>query len=230
MGAGPGNPPLLVDAAGSAPGPEPSAAHASDPNSEDSGTLSMFFKGNDVENEETLASDRDKAVNGLAGSFQHQRIPQTLGGHADVPLTHQGVPAQDNSHLPYLSEGSHSVPGNTQKPPDTQFDHVENLECVPNQEVLPSESHSSAVAPHGIDQFETGPNLETPDSVPRPMRSASVSSNYSNMSHGSGTGGTSAPGGQRHLSFSRRARISLKMLTLPVLLEATLNKSILLQP
>uniref|UniRef100_A0A3B3BTP9 Protein transport protein sec16 n=1 Tax=Oryzias melastigma TaxID=30732 RepID=A0A3B3BTP9_ORYME len=189
MGAGPGNPPLLVDAAGSAPGPEPSAAHASDPNSEDSGTLSMFFKGNDVENEETLASDRDKAVNGLAGSFQHQRIPQTLGGHADVPLTHQGVPAQDNSHLPYLSEGSHSVPGNTQKPPDTQFDHVENLECVPNQEVLPSESHSSAVAPHGIDQFETGPNLETPDSVPRPMRSASVSSNYSNMSHGSGTGG-----------------------------------------
>uniref|UniRef100_A0A8C7XY04 Protein transport protein sec16 n=1 Tax=Oryzias sinensis TaxID=183150 RepID=A0A8C7XY04_9TELE len=186
MGTGPYNPPLLVDAAGSAPGPasgpEPSAASASDPNSEDSGALSMFFKGNDVENEETLAGDRDKTVNGVAGSFQHQRIPQSLGGHADVP-------AQENSHLPYLSEGSHIVPGNTQKPPDTQFDHVENLECVPNQEVLPSESHSSAVAPHEIDQFETGPNLETPDSVPRPMRSASVSSNYSNMSHGSGTGG-----------------------------------------
>ncbi|XP_078811627.1 protein transport protein Sec16A isoform X8 [Oryzias latipes] len=186
MGTGPYNPPLLVDTAGSAPGPasgpEPRAASASDPNSEDSGALSMFFKGNDVENEETLAGDRDKTVNGVVGSFQHQRIPQSLGGHADVP-------AQENSHLPYLSEGSHIVPGNTQKPPDTQFDHVENLECVPNQEVLPSESHSSAVAPHEIDQFETGPNLETPDSVPRPMRSASVSSNYSNMSHGSGTGG-----------------------------------------
>uniref|UniRef100_A0AAY4A4N3 Protein transport protein sec16 n=1 Tax=Denticeps clupeoides TaxID=299321 RepID=A0AAY4A4N3_9TELE len=59
-----------------------------------------------------------------------------------------------------------------------QFDSVENQECVPNQEVLPSEPQGPA--------YEAGPNLETPDPAPRPARSASVSSSYSNISHGSG--------------------------------------------
>uniref|UniRef100_A0AAQ5X188 Protein transport protein sec16 n=1 Tax=Amphiprion ocellaris TaxID=80972 RepID=A0AAQ5X188_AMPOC len=193
MGTGLGHPQLLPDSAGSQPvsntGPGPSSAPAPVPYSQESGTLSMFFKDNDVENEETLAGERNKAVNGIAGSFQHHSSPQAHSGHADVSLDYQGASVQDHAHLPYMSDGNHPPQGNTQKPPDSQFDHVENLECVPNQEVLPSETHGSpaAAAPHGVDQFETGPNLETPDSIPRPIRSASVSSNYSNMSHGSGT-------------------------------------------
>ncbi|GAA6219347.1 protein transport protein Sec16A [Lates japonicus] len=196
MGTGPGHPQPQPDSGGSqnasssGPGPSSAAAPAPVPYSQESGTLSMFFKDNDVENEETLAGDRNKAVNGIPGSFQHHNNPQTHSGHADAPLDYQGAPLQDHSHVPYMNDGSHASQGNTQKAPDSQYDHVENLECIPNQEVLPSETHGSPAAPatHEVDQFETGPNLETPDSVPRPMRSASVSSNYSNMSHGSGTG------------------------------------------
>lgn len=151
------------------------------PFSEESGSLSMFFKDNDVENEETLAGERNKAVNGIPGSSQHHSNPQAHSSHVDVPLEYQGASLPDSNHV---SQGS------TLGPLDSHYDLVENLECVPNQEVLPSESHGSpaATAAHGVNQFETGPNLETPDSIPRPMRSASVSSNYSNMSHGSGTG------------------------------------------
>ncbi|XP_070780798.1 protein transport protein Sec16A [Enoplosus armatus] len=190
MGTGLGHPQPRPDSAGSHhvsnTGPGPSSAPAPVSYSQESGTLSMFFKDNDVENEETLAGERNKAVNGIPGSFQHHSNPQAHSGHAEVPLDYQGPSLQDHSHLPYMNDGNHA----SQKPPDSQYDHVENLECVPNQEVLPSETHGSpaATAAHGVDQFETGPNLETPDSIPRPMRSASVSSNYSNMSHGSGTG------------------------------------------
>uniref|UniRef100_UPI003AAC032A protein transport protein Sec16A n=1 Tax=Centroberyx gerrardi TaxID=166262 RepID=UPI003AAC032A len=181
-----------VTAAGPVPGPAP--APAPPPYSQESGTLSMFFKGNDVENEETLAGEGKKAVNGIPGSFQlhsnPQPPPQAHRGHADVPLDYQGASLQDNPHIPYMNDGNYTSPGHIQKPSDSQYDHVENLECVPNQEVLPSETHASpaATSAHGGDQFETGPNLETPDSIPRPMRSASVSSSYSNVSHGSGTG------------------------------------------
>lgn len=189
MGTGPGHPQPQSESVGSQHAsntvPGPNSASASVPYSQDSGTLSMFFKDNDVENEETLAGERNKTVNGMLGAFQHHGNPQTHSGHADVPLDYQG-PLQDHSHLPYMNDANHAP----QKPPDSQYDHVENLECIPNQEVLPSEAQGSpaAAAAHGVDQFETGPNLETPDSIPRPMRSASVSSNYSNMSHGSGTG------------------------------------------
>ncbi|XP_059213835.1 protein transport protein Sec16A isoform X2 [Centropristis striata] len=172
-------------------GPGPSSAAAPVPYPQESGTLSMFFKDNDVENEETLAGERNKAVNGIPGSFQHHSTLPPHSGPADVPLDYQGPSLQDHSHLPYMNDGNHAPQASTQKPPDPQYDHVENLECVPNQEVLPSEIHGSpaaAAAAHVVDQFETGPNLETPDSIPRPIRSASVSSNYSNMSHGSGSG------------------------------------------
>ncbi|XP_060917685.1 protein transport protein Sec16A isoform X3 [Labrus mixtus] len=165
----------------------PSSASAPLPYPQESGALSMFFKDNDVENEETLAGDRNKAMNGVPGSFQHHSNPHAYSGNADGPLDYQGPSLQDQSQLPNLNYGNHA----TQKPPESQYDHVENLECVPNLEVLPSDTPASpaATAAHGADQFETGPNLETPDSVTRPMRSASVSSNYSNMSHGSGTSG-----------------------------------------
>ncbi|XP_030063498.1 protein transport protein Sec16A isoform X3 [Microcaecilia unicolor] len=91
-----------------------------------------------------------------------------------------------------------------------QYDNVENIECVQNQEVLPSESlkvnsvssninpdllryglsgqslSQSSMASHG----EGGPNLESPDSVPHPIRPDSVSSNYSNISHRSASSST----------------------------------------
>ncbi|KAL3042079.1 hypothetical protein OYC64_020099 [Pagothenia borchgrevinki] len=157
------------------------ASSAPVPYSQESGSLSMFFKDSDVENEETLAGDRNKAVNGIPGSLQHHSHPS----QSDAPL-------QDHSNLPYMNEGCHPPQPSTQEPPDPQNDHMENLECVPNQEVLPSEMHGSppvaTAAAQGVDQYEIGPNLETPDSIPRPIRSASVSSNYSNMSHGSGSG------------------------------------------
>uniref|UniRef100_A0A671XJ51 Protein transport protein sec16 n=1 Tax=Sparus aurata TaxID=8175 RepID=A0A671XJ51_SPAAU len=184
--AGSQHAPYTGPSSASAPAPVP----VSVPYSQESGTLSMFFKDNDVENEETLAGERNKAVNGTPAPSHHHSNPQAHSGHADVPLDYRSPPLQDHSHVPYMNDGSHASQGTTQKPPDTQYDHVENLECVPNQEVLPSETHGSpaaAPAAHVVDQFETGPNLETPDSIPRPMRSASVSSNYSNMSHGSGT-------------------------------------------
>lgn len=190
MGTGLDHPQPRPDSAGSQhvsnTGPGTSSTPAPVPYAQESGTLSMFFKDNDVENEETLAGERNKAVNGSPGSFHHHMHPQAHSGHGDVPLDYQGPPLQDHSHLPYMNDGIYASQGITQKPLDSQDEHVENLECVPNQEVLPSETHGSPAAT-AVDQFETGPNLETPDSIPRPMRSASVSSNYSNLSHGSGT-------------------------------------------
>lgn len=119
--------------------------------STDPGTLSMFFHGNDVENEETLSGEGH--VNGVSQPSQGREVNETLN--------------------PCLNEtGNVSV---TAGPCDS----VENLECVPNQEVLPNEPPSSHA-------FEAGPNLETPDSASRPVRSASVSSSYSNVSHSSG--------------------------------------------
>lgn len=162
--------------------------------SQESGTLSMFFK-DDVENEETLTDDASKAANAncISDSFPHlSSHPDCVpphSGHAGVVFDFHGTPFQPPPQMPYVNDGA-AAHGHSQKPTDSLYDHVENFECVPNQEVLPSERHTSPVstATHAVDQFETGPNLETPDSAPRPMRSASVSSNYSNLSHGSGTG------------------------------------------
>ncbi|XP_072518719.1 protein transport protein Sec16A isoform X2 [Salminus brasiliensis] len=125
----------------------------------DSGTLSMFFQGNDVENEETLSSEG--RVNGVSH-------PPHAGAGPEAPAQ-------------YLNDSGNirAVAG--------PCESVENLECVPNQEVLPSEPPPSHA-------YEAGPNLETPDSAPRPARSASVSSSYSNVSHGSGH----APHGSGH--------------------------------
>ncbi|KAL4617398.1 protein transport protein Sec16A isoform X1 [Arapaima gigas] len=140
----------------------------------DPGTISMFFKENDVENEETLTGE-GKAINGVSSG----------------DLT-----------TPYLNDSG--FVGGTPKHEGSQFDHVENLECVPNEEVLPSEPPKIAQMPqnvgenlvpgqgtatvHGGGRFETGPNLEMPDSVPRPARPESVSSSYSTVSHGSVSG------------------------------------------
>ncbi|XP_054613205.1 protein transport protein Sec16A isoform X2 [Dunckerocampus dactyliophorus] len=171
--------------------PQHCSASATAPYSQESGTLSMFFNNNDVENEETLSGERNKVMNGVPETLQPPSNPEVAAppAHnviADVPIDNQGACLQDCSHIPYMSDANATPQAN---PPDSQYDHVENFECVPNQEVLPSETAGvvSVPAAHGVDTFEPGPNLETPDSVPRPMRSASASSNYSSMSYGSGT-------------------------------------------
>lgn len=140
----------------------------------EAGTLSMFYK-DDVENEETLAGERSLVVNGGSGSVPNHTHQQANSGYDQPP------PPPEHSH----PHGNYSSQGYTQ-PSNTQDRHAENLEYVPNQEVLPSETHCNSAAA-SVEQCETGPNLETPDSVSRPMRSASASSNYSNISHGSET-------------------------------------------
>ncbi|KAM9518868.1 protein transport protein Sec16A isoform 5-T6 [Salvelinus alpinus] len=212
MGAGPGlarpdsaRSHYRHDSAGSHHGSHYGTYHASTPGPAPvpfipDGTISMFFKGNDVENEETLAGEGAGAVNGLQDfqpSHNHQQMsspqpqPNPVAG-AEATHSYRGPPPQAGQSLTYMNDGNFPGAGKPiqQKPAEAQFDHVENLECVPNQEVLPSEHQNSpaAAAAHGGDCYEAGPNLETPDSVPRPIRSASVSSSYSNLSHGSGTG------------------------------------------
>lgn len=162
-------------------GPDIASGPAPVPYPHEAGTLSMFFKG-DVENEETLAGERSQAVNGAYGSAPHHTHQQANSSQGDD----QPAPPPDLSHPQYMNDDNYASQGYTQKPSDTQDHHAENLEYVPNQEVLPSETHSNPAAA-SVEQFETGPNLETPDSISRPIRSASVSSNYSNISHGSGT-------------------------------------------
>lgn len=168
------------------PGPDMASGPAPVPYPNEGGMISMFFK-DDVENEETLAGERSQAVNGASGSVPHhihQQVNCSQGDDQPPP------PPPEHSHPQYTNDGNYASQGYSQKPNDTQDHHAENLEYVPNQEVLPSEAHCSpaaAAAAASVEQFETGPNLETPDSISRPMRSASVSSNYSNISHGSGT-------------------------------------------
>ncbi|XP_038826269.1 protein transport protein Sec16A isoform X5 [Salvelinus namaycush] len=209
MGAGPGlarpdsaRSHYRHDSAGSHHGSHYGTYHASTPGPAPvpfipDGTISMFFKGNDVENEETLAGEGAGAVNGLQDfqpSHNHQQMssPQPQPNPVAGAEATRGPPPQAGQSLTYMNDGNFPGAGKPiqQKPAEAQFDHVENLECVPNQEVLPSEHQNSpaAAAAHGGDCYEAGPNLETPDSVPRPIRSASVSSSYSNLSHGSGTG------------------------------------------
>lgn len=161
-------------------GPDTASGLTLVPYPHEAGTLSMFYK-DDVENEETLAGERSQAVSGASGSVPHHIHQQANPGQGDD----QPPPLPEHLHPQYMNDGNYSSQGYTQKPSDTL--HAENLEYVPNQEVLPSETHCSSAAAASVEQFEIGPNLETPDTISRPMRSASVSSNYSNISHGSGT-------------------------------------------
>ncbi|XP_077324370.1 protein transport protein Sec16A isoform X8 [Lithobates pipiens] len=82
------------------------------------------------------------------------------------------------------------------------YDNVENIECVQNLEVLPNDPHNN-IFPTGLNaeglrygslpapalpknipsHIEVGPNMEAPGGMSRSVRSDSVSSNYSNLSH-----------------------------------------------
>ncbi|XP_037347646.1 protein transport protein Sec16A isoform X7 [Talpa occidentalis] len=174
----------------------------------DSGALSMFFQGGETENEENLSSGRA----GSAGPPDPDAFsPSTGPGHppAHAPPRGSGSEAapQGRQVQPFLpwaagtpreqqaSAGAAVDPRAGAGPPGAspaQFENMENLEFVQNQEVLPSEPLGLDLSPS--DQLRYGPaaprlgagglaagggpNLEAPDPGPGPPRSESGSSSY----------------------------------------------------
>ncbi|XP_068409816.1 protein transport protein Sec16A isoform X2 [Eschrichtius robustus] len=194
-----------------------------------SGALSMFFKGGETENEENLTSE--KAVSAGQSDFDGFSPGPGLGqppAHMGAGGVYQAFlkgsssePTQQGGDpQPYFSQsagirhdkattnaaavdmwadtahaGTHGAGG-------PQYENVENLEFIQNQEVLPSEplsadpSSPSAQLRYGplpgpaVPRLSAvghagggGPNLEAPDATAHPARSESVSSSYSSQSH-----------------------------------------------
>ncbi|XP_075376061.1 protein transport protein Sec16A isoform X6 [Mycteria americana] len=204
------------------------------PTDGDSGTLSMFFKGDEAENEEILSSEKNYIVEKTefdacqpnSASLYHQPMhPQRVATNVlsqaqigtgsanemvqkgmDVQYFPKIVSQQETQaakHSMFVSDDKARI-GDTSGNGGSQYENVENLECIQNQEVLPSEpqnvnASSPAAGPdvyrYGsfpgqmlpknavVSHAEGGPNLEAPDSLPHPVRPDSVSSNYSNISH-----------------------------------------------
>ncbi|XP_061290026.1 protein transport protein Sec16A isoform X3 [Bos javanicus] len=171
-----------------------------------SGALAMFFKGGETENEENLSLE-------TAGSAGQADIDGfclgQLPAHVGVGGAHQAFPRGSSSEPMQL--GGEPQPASKAAAMDVwadtaragaQYENVENLEFVQNQEVLPSEPLTmdpsspgdplrcgplpgpagprlSAVGPAG----SGGPNLEALDMTAHPARSDSVSSGYGGKSH-----------------------------------------------
>ncbi|XP_067165434.1 protein transport protein Sec16A isoform X5 [Apteryx mantelli] len=217
------------------------ASNRPTPTDRDSGTLSMFFKGDEAENEEILSSEKNYMVEKTEfacqpnlGPLYHQPMHpqrvatnvlsqvQTGTGSAnemvqkgmDVQYFPKAISSQQETqtskHSMFVKDDkthASGTPGNS----GAQYENVENLECIQNQEVLPSEPQnmnasspaaSSDLYRYGslpgqklpkntvVSHAEGGPNLEAPDSLPHPVRPDSVSSNYSNISHRSASSST----------------------------------------
>ncbi|XP_052670341.1 protein transport protein Sec16A isoform X5 [Harpia harpyja] len=204
------------------------------PTDQDSGTLSMFFKGDEAENEEILSSEKNYIVEKAefdacqpnSASLYHQpmhpqRVATNVLSQAQVgtgsanEMVQKGMEVQyfpkivsqqetqAAKHSMFVSDDKACV-GDVSGNGGSQYENVENLECIQNQEVLPSEPQNiSASSPAAgpdlyrygsfpgqmlpknavVSHAEGGPNLEAPDSLPHPVRPDSVSSNYSNISH-----------------------------------------------
>ncbi|NXX58518.1 SC16A protein, partial [Scopus umbretta] len=204
------------------------------PTDQDSGTLSMFFKGDEAENEEILSSEKNYIVEKTefdacqpnSASLYHQPVhPQRvatnvlsqaqIGTGSGSDMVQKGVDVQyfpkigsqqetqAAKHSMFVSDDKAHI-GDVSGNGGSQYENVENLECIQNQEVLPSEPQNiSASSPAAgpdlyrygsfpgqmlpknavVSRAEGGPNLEAPDSLPHPVRPDSVSSNYSNISH-----------------------------------------------
>ncbi|XP_025917881.1 protein transport protein Sec16A isoform X6 [Apteryx rowi] len=211
------------------------------PTDRDSGTLSMFFKGDEAENEEILSSEKNYMVEKTEfacqpnlGPLYHQPMHpqrvatnvlsqvQTGTGSAnemvqkgmDVQYFPKAISSQQETqtskHSMFVKDDKTHASG-TSGNSGAQYENVENLECIQNQEVLPSEPQnmnasspaaSSDLYRYGslpgqklpkntvVSHAEGGPNLEAPDSLPHPVRPDSVSSNYSNISHRSASSST----------------------------------------
>ncbi|XP_010215334.1 PREDICTED: protein transport protein Sec16A, partial [Tinamus guttatus] len=210
-----------------------SASNRPTPTGRESGTLSMFFKGDEAENEEILSSEKNYMVEKTEfvgqpnlGPLYHQPVhPQRVatnvvsqvqtGAGSSSEMVQKGMDVQ---YFPKAISSSqetqtskHSVfanddtthAGGPSGNSGAQYENVENLECIQNQEVLPSEPpNMSAPSPAAcsdpyrygslpgqvfpknsvVSRAEGGPNLEAPDSLPYPVRPDSVSSTYSNRS------------------------------------------------
>ncbi|XP_009997258.1 PREDICTED: protein transport protein Sec16A [Chaetura pelagica] len=214
------------------------------PTDRDSGTLSMFFKGDEAENEEILSSEKRYVVEKTefdasqpnSAFLYHQPVhPQRVAPNVlsqvqaatgsanemvqkgmDVQYFPKIVSQQEPhaaKHGMFVSDDKGRI-GDLSGNGGSQCENVENLECIQNQEVLPSEpqnmsSSSPAAAPdlyrYGsfpgqmlpknavVSHAEGGPNLEAPDFLPHPVRPDSVSSNYSTMSHRSASSSARPP-------------------------------------
>ncbi|XP_053138178.1 protein transport protein Sec16A isoform X3 [Hemicordylus capensis] len=153
------------------------AASGPGPAEADSGTISMFFKGDEAENEEILSLEKtDPAGQAEPGAFQ-----QTMGHTYYQPLHPQQLPAAalsqaqanpvstaetlqrgaDALHPPRTAYGQRDLQA-TPRPacfpedkaglPEArgQYENNENLEYVQNQEVLPSELPAHSRSPPSV--------------------------------------------------------------------------------
>ncbi|XP_066836860.1 protein transport protein Sec16A isoform X5 [Anser cygnoides] len=213
------------------------------PTDRDSGTVSMFFKGDEAENEEILSSEKNYVVEKTEFACQpnssplyHQPMqPQWvatnvlsqahIGTGSANEVVQKGMDvqyfpkivsqqeAQAAKHAVFIGDDKARA-GDASGNGGSQYENVENLECIQNQEVLPSEPHNvTASSPSAhpdpyrygplpgqmlpknavVSHAEGGPNLEAPDSLPHPVRPDSVSSNYSNISHRSASSSARPP-------------------------------------
>ncbi|XP_021563816.1 protein transport protein Sec16A [Carlito syrichta] len=170
----------------------------------DSGSLSMFFQGGETENEENLSSEKAGSAgksdfDGFSSSPGLGRLPPpTLVGAGSV---YQTFVTGSNSETTLDAWGD--VAGAvTQDTSSSQYENIENLEFVQNQEVLPSEPphlDPSSSSDHfrygtlpgpGIPRHGALGHTGAPEVAPHPVRSDSMSSSHSSRSHGRLPGST----------------------------------------
>lgn len=146
-----------------------------------SGALSMFFQGEETENEENLSSEKaglDKRLNldsfSSTSRLGHPPPPGASGVYQAFPRGPSSEAAQEGDAQPYFSQSVGvrldkqstvppandawgDVPGTgTRCASGPQCENVENLEFVQNQEVLPRETLSVDPFPLS-DQIRYGP-------------------------------------------------------------------------
>ncbi|XP_063492817.1 protein transport protein Sec16A isoform X13 [Symphalangus syndactylus] len=163
-----------------------------------SGALAMFFQGGETENEENLSSEKA----GLSGQADFDDFCSSPGlGRPPAPA-HMGAGSLCQALLPGPSnEAAGDVWGDAASTgvPDasgSQYENVENLEFVQNQEVLPSEPLNLDPSSPS-DQFRYGPlpgpavprhgavcHAGAPDATLHTVHPDSMSSSYSSRSHG----------------------------------------------
>ncbi|KAG8518657.1 LOW QUALITY PROTEIN: Protein transport protein Sec16A [Galemys pyrenaicus] len=190
----------------------------------EAGALSMFFQGGEAENEENLSSGRTGSAGpadldsfspslGLGHPAAHlgaggvfQAAPRGPGSEAALqpgeaqpfPLWSAGAPREQQAG-PGAAVGLWAAAAGTGPPgaSHAQFENMENLEFVQNQEVPPSEPLALELSPS--DQLRygpaaprlgagglaggRGPHLEVPDPAPGPLRPESGASSYGGRSH-----------------------------------------------
>ncbi|XP_066436346.1 protein transport protein Sec16A isoform X2 [Eleutherodactylus coqui] len=207
------------------PQSEPARPQRQATSDSDSGTISMFFKGDEAENVEIPSTDQHMPRKQSMDTIYHQNLGHQGNSH---PITAQpGVPnvapplplyssvpsaqptlSQSASgfhdpHVSWKADNTENQPAEAKAASQIPYDNVENIECIQNLEVLPNEPPSSSLFTAGanpeafrygpvlgstlpkntVSHTERGPNLEAPDVLPHPVRSDSVSSNYSTLSH-----------------------------------------------